>query len=254
MAPIKFEEDMKDRLEKRTITPASKSWDTLSKRLDHEEKKSNKTGFWWLGMAASIIGVLLVSNFFINTKITNSTDSSIAKENTTTDTLKIEVPKQIISTPKQEVIVKIEEQTIKKSRKKTEKKPIESTKYYANVNSKNKVKTIVNKTQVEEPLLVDKSTIQNEPLVAIVENIPDKKNNIETKNNITLDNEINSLLAKATEDIAMQEPKSKSIPIDYNGLLIAVEDDLDKTFRDKMFNAVRKGYETIRESVAERND
>ena len=257
MAPIKFEEDMKDKLEKRTIQPSAKSWATLSQRLDKEEKKSNKKGFWWLGIAASIIGVLLVTNAFLNIESKNNTNTIIVEENTTNDTLKIEVPKQIFSTPKQEVIVKTKKPIIKKPLKKADPKSIERTKYYANntsTNSKNKTKIIVNKAENKALILVDKNNIENETVVFNTENKPDKTNNTEIKNYTVTDNEINALLARATEDIAMQKTKDATIPIDYNGLLTDVEDDLDETFRDKMFKAVKKRYETVRESVAERND
>ena len=74
-------------------------------------------------------------------------------------------------------------------------------------------------------------------------------------NNTTVtDKEINTLLANAKKDIALQKEKKAIIPIDYNGLLIAVEDDLDETFRDKMFNMAKKGYSSLRESIAERNE
>ena len=40
MAPIKFEENIKDKLEKRTLTPSSESWSKLSERLDAEDNSS----------------------------------------------------------------------------------------------------------------------------------------------------------------------------------------------------------------------
>ena len=114
MAPIKYEEDMKNRLEKRTIQPSAKSWDTLSQRLEKEEKKNNKKSFWWLGIAASIIGLLLVSNSFLNSETINNTNSIIVEDNTIIDTIKTEIPKQIISTPKQEIVINTEVKPIKK--------------------------------------------------------------------------------------------------------------------------------------------
>ena len=247
MAPIKFEEDMKDKLEKRTINPSEKSWATLSQRLDNEEKNNNKKGFWWLGIAASIVGVLLVSNFFLNTENTNNQNSIIVEENTTNDTLKIEIPKQIIKTPKQEAIVKTEDITIKNSIKKANQKSIKTSNYIADITSidtNSDSKVLVNKVQIKTPLIKNNSEKQDKTLAI----------NTETKKAIITDNEINLLLAKATKDIAMQKTNSKTIPIDHNGLLLAVEDDLDETFRDKMLKMLKKGYKSVKESVAERND
>ena len=254
MAPIKYEEDIKNRLDKRTIKPSVKSWDTLSQRLDSEEKKNNKKGFWWLGIAASVIGVLLVSNFFLNIETTNNINTVVVEDNTTKTILKIEVPKQIIETPKQETIVDIEENTINKTEIELVKKtPKTSNHLTSNTpkTSNTKEKTRANKIQIKKALITETKTSEEQIIVESSINI---NNTTNPRNSNTTDNEINTLLANATKDIAMQKFKKATVPIDYNGLLLAVEDDLDETFRDKMFKAVKKGYETVRESVAERNE
>ena len=46
MAPIKFEENIKDKLEKRTVMPSEASWSKLSQRLDGEEKRNKRSSFW----------------------------------------------------------------------------------------------------------------------------------------------------------------------------------------------------------------
>ncbi len=61
MAPIKFEEHIKDKLEKRRIEPSDKAWSKLSEKLDEHEGKSNNKMFWWLGIAASLVGVFLIT-------------------------------------------------------------------------------------------------------------------------------------------------------------------------------------------------
>ena len=63
MAPIKFEEQLKDKLEKRSIKPSQDAWNKLSDRLDEAEGKQNNNRFWWLGIAAAIVGVLLAITF-----------------------------------------------------------------------------------------------------------------------------------------------------------------------------------------------
>ena len=63
MAPIKFEEQLKDKLEKRRIKPSDAAWDTLSHRLDQAEGKQKNKGAWWVGIAATLVGVLLTLTF-----------------------------------------------------------------------------------------------------------------------------------------------------------------------------------------------
>ena len=67
MAPIKFEENIKDKLEKRTLSPSSEGWSKLSERLDAEDNKSKKPLFWWISIAAGILIMIAVSIPFFST-------------------------------------------------------------------------------------------------------------------------------------------------------------------------------------------
>lgn len=254
MAPIKFEKDMKDKLEKRTIQPSANAWVSLSQRLDNEEKKNNKKGFWRLGIAASVVGVLLVSNFFLNSKTQNNTNTILVEKNTKIDTLKTEIENKKNNYKTEEVIVDTEESFKTKSRTKPDRKSIKTKNYLVkNTNSKNITTNTAEATNIQtvKSLVIEESTITNkQPLVSIENDTKD----IKTKKQNVLDHEINTLLANATKDITLQKAKKATAPIDYNGLLIAVEVDLDETFREKMFKVVKKGYKTVRESVAERNE
>ncbi|HMB99819.1 MAG TPA: hypothetical protein VKN14_02155, partial [Flavobacteriaceae bacterium] len=61
MAQDNFDENIKDKLENRTIKPTEKAWNKLSEQLDTLGRKKPNTTLWWFGIAASIVGVL----FFI---------------------------------------------------------------------------------------------------------------------------------------------------------------------------------------------
>ena len=81
MAPIKFEEQLKDKLEKRTMSPSEDSWSKLSQRLDDDEQKSKNTIFWWLSIAAGIIIMIAVTvQFFNQPDIENSLPKIVDKE------------------------------------------------------------------------------------------------------------------------------------------------------------------------------
>ncbi|APY01159.1 hypothetical protein [Lacinutrix venerupis] len=233
MAPIKNEEDMKKRLEKRTIQPSAKAWETLSQRLDHEEKKHNKKGLWWLGIAASIVGILLVTNLFFSSK-TNNNNTIIVNQNKTQDTQKIEKQEIERVIPKNEVIVEV-----KRNIKKTNSKNLKVSNELA-INNNSKKTPIKNKETLN-------NLSQNNTIITEIKIPKIKKQPIER-------DEVDMLLAQATESIKSKKTINKNTPIDHNELLIAVEDDLDERFRDKILKTVRKGYQTVKESVAERNE
>jgi len=66
MAPIKFEEQLKEKLDKRTLSPSVNSWSKLGKRLDEEENKSKNSIYLWLSIAAGLLIMLAVSVQFFS--------------------------------------------------------------------------------------------------------------------------------------------------------------------------------------------
>ena len=73
MAPVKFEEQIKNKLEQRAINPKENAWDKLAERLDTQERKKTINPYWWLGIAASVIIILVVNHFVSNNVNSNPT-------------------------------------------------------------------------------------------------------------------------------------------------------------------------------------
>ena len=71
MAPIKFEENLRDKLEARSLQPSVDSWSKLSKRLDKEEKSVRKPWFGWLSIAAGLIIFLAIAIQVFGSKTNN---------------------------------------------------------------------------------------------------------------------------------------------------------------------------------------
>ena len=67
--------------------------------------------------------------------------------------------------------------------------------------------------------------------------------------------EIEALLVAAQKEITMQKLFNDATKtVDADALLRSVEDDLEQSFRDKVFTAIKSGYESVRTAVAERNN
>ena len=64
MAPIKFEEHVKEKLDEREIQPSTGSWDQLDSRLNNSKKSSGNK--WWVSAAAAVIVLLIAGLIFIN--------------------------------------------------------------------------------------------------------------------------------------------------------------------------------------------
>ena len=68
MAPLKFDEHIKDQLKDREIAPSKDAWNTIADRIEMSENQKKKS-FFWYGIAASIVGLLMITAFyFTNTK------------------------------------------------------------------------------------------------------------------------------------------------------------------------------------------
>jgi len=69
------------------------------------------------------------------------------------------------------------------------------------------------------------------------------------------DAEIDSLLKKAQKEILSNRLyNGNTRTVDAKVLLQDVEDDLQQSFRTKVFEALQSGYESVRTAVAQRNN
>ena len=264
MSPIKQEEQMRDQLEKRRLEPSSESWATLSARLDAEQKRKSIFSFWSLnfgiGMAASIVGIALVTIlYFNNNSVENKTPIVVDTE---------------VNTVKANKNQKIEIPTI------NENVAIEELK--SDENSSNEIETKSNSKSIiseKSPILIKKSqnavVAQNEksPSQESLEKIIDNKkstltfeeqkiqdvvaqiNDLKSNGDEVTYAEIESLLKKAQKEILSNRIYNNNTrTVDANALLQDVEDDLQQSFRTKVFEALKTGYESVRTAVAERNN
>ncbi|MEZ4798026.1 MAG: hypothetical protein R2785_12760 [Flavobacteriaceae bacterium] len=265
MAPIKFEEQLKEKLEKRSLQPSKDAWNRLSDRLDKAEGKQSHKGFWWLGIAAAIVGVLLAITFVFksNTNIIEPTIVDTEKENVI-DTEVIE-NKEVLKENSPHVAEqkdKVEPENIQQSDSKT-------------TIDKTPLKTLVNKKQdalikEKEPEITAIAEVNTKDVAkqdsekkAEVLSFEDQKvkdvvaqiQQLQKDNKEVTAEEIDALLEAAQKEITMQKLYDEATnKVDANALLQSVEDDLEQSFRAKVFEAIKSGYESVKTAVAERNN
>lgn len=252
MAPINFEDNIRQKLEKRNIEPSAQAWGKLSQKLDDQEGRSNSKFIWWIGIAASLVGVFLVSTLFFN-----KNESEV-------------VTPEVVVTPNndQEILPEINSESIVS--KKTENGPFvqkENTNepiYYNVVNKEsNKVKKSIQKNTILASNNNVDQTLQEQKINKVLESVNLNKNEESIANSVVenqeyqvmIESEIDLLLKHAKQDLTSKNNKSENIvTVDANSLLEEVETDLDQSFRDKIFETILSGYNTVKTAVAERND
>lgn len=256
MAPIKFEESIKEKLDKRRLQPSKKAWDKLSSRLDAQEEKKNNKPYWWLGIAASIVGILFIVSQFLNN------DNLVDDEH------------KVVTTPKVKIQVennKIVDEEIKMNDfvapNELEKLKVKESQIEM------KTETIIKKNSLKESVAVNSEEKINLPEKDIKANsmevlkeemsFEDQKVNdviaqvqtLKEENKVVTDEDIDRLLHNAQKEIRLNKIVNKTTGVvDANMLLQDVEADLEESFRSKVFEAIKSSYNSVKTAVAQRNN
>ncbi|MDG5489982.1 hypothetical protein [Psychroserpens sp. SPM9] len=273
MAPIKFDNNIKDKLEKRTLQPSNDAWSTLSNQLDTHKKRNSRHLFLYLGIAASIVGVLFVTTVFFNTSEDSTITPQIVDTNLKTQS---ETSEDIISTAQSE-----------NTTANSNSDAIQNKENVASVKSAIPTSSIKNEPKVAQlseekstPLTKKETPINDFKTLEVVANIDTKntsKNEVVATNKLTLeeakvldvvnkikeldldgtaatDQEIEALLKQAEKEILKQRIYDKTTrTVNADALLQDVEEDLERSFRTKVFETLKSSYKTVKTAVAERN-
>lgn len=249
---MKYEEQLKDKLEQRTIQPSANAWQKLSDKLDAETPTKNRKGVWYLGIAASIIGVLLITNVF-NKDNTNIVEPVIVDTNKTDSEI-------IITEDKKEPFNKVEVLASDNDKTETSKKKATNKSVLKQKIDKEQLKLIPNKAEktVIAENIKEPSKETTKPLSFEEQKVKDVVAQIQTlqQTKEVTDAEIDALLHAAQRDIAFKRLYNKGTKtIDANALLLSVEDDIEEqSFRTRVFEMLKTGYNEVKTVVAERNN
>lgn len=256
MAPNNSEESIKNKLEQRTIQPSADAWAKLDSRLDATDKKHKNNTFFWIGLAASIVGLLLIaSQFFNEVPLEKSTPvlvvtPEVKKQNNHTEVAfeEINVEERMNSEEDSTNVL----QTAQVATTPTITSEIKPEVFVAVTN---KVAVAENSFQEQEvqPVELEPQNLSFEEqkiqqVIAQVQILKDHDKTIS-------DADLEALLAQAQQDIIQEKLYRKNTGIvDARTLLQDVEDDLDRTFRDKVFEALKANFNFVKTAVAQRND
>ena len=267
MAPNKFEIYIKNQLKEREIKPSNDAWDKLSKSLDVTEPRSKKRKYLWYGVAASVIGIVLLatqfdkglnlpvetSNGFVNIKA--ATDKVDEKENTTIKTefkeengiVLVKVNQEI--EPGQVVVKEVIEKEVSlfALENKPENKISIDSALGESILPYGRVDVIVLEAisaKFEDNALINIKITQ---VIAHVDSL--EKNNVQ----IT-DSEVDALLRNAQKEILITKKLRENVRIDAMALLTDVEDELDQSLREKLFEKLKIGFLKNRTSVVKRSN
>ncbi len=290
MAPIKFEENIREKLQEREIQPSEGAWKKLEMQLG-ETPQQKKPTYFWMAIAASFIGMLLVGSWFFFKKdtVTNQLvnedqietyQEEIFQEKPNEDIAPILTKEDdaISETEKETSIESLKDETNLVSPKDLKVTPIQKSKSVAlskenpgqeKINHEKSTDQILRERKdAEEAITYQKTDVhkmENEATIAKLEEenfiqqkvdeVLQEVKKIQEKNNTVSMAEVDALLAKAQRDIATKRIlNSNHHKVNAQALLMDVETELERGFRDKVFDALGEGFNKVRTAVAERNN
>ena len=278
MAPLKFEDNIREKLEERAIEPTGNSWEKLASQLDvHEAKKRKKDNkILWYSIAAVLVGVLVITAVWKNRSLSEDPNrieivdrsDEILKKDQTEITLDEQEKKEIIPVEeKKEETVTIEKEkseaiSVKKQGLAVDNKVAEATK-----NNSNKVKDTfekIDQTDLNEQFDTQEAvagTLNEKEILPVDANVIEEKiadvlaqvDELQKDQNEVTEEEINQLLRNAQREITSQRIL-KSNTVSASALLQDVEEEIDETFKQRVFEALKTGFKKVRTAVAEREN
>ncbi|GAA4814356.1 hypothetical protein [Litoribaculum gwangyangense] len=255
MAPLKYEEQLKEKLEKRRMQPMENAWEKLSDRLDNEQKKNTNKSYWWLGLAASLVGIVFIVSQFLNLNVRNKTETEVV---TTPEVEIIEQQETNVMASERETIKPVEDVEVLNKEETIQYSEIKSP-LKINTSSETKVAVSEDARNVEEAILVnEKAEFPNPKLTFEEQKIQDAVAQVQALENedrkLTKTN-IDALLEQAQKEIKLNRLANETTGmVDANRLLQDVEAELDQSFRSKVFEAIKSSYSSVKTAVAQRNN
>lgn len=241
MAPNKIDQQFKHQLETRQLQPSSQAWEKLSDQLESHQKNKKRVFLQWLSVAALLIIALSAGGAFVFKRL-QPADMPVIVD---TPNYNVELSKEIITNTPVESIDAVSSTTTFNDKNTTEdlsfeeKQPL-TTKVETTQITENKETSIEFSQSFEDQKV-------NEVMVSITE--------IQNQNNEVTEQEIELLLKEAQRDILMNKIYNEQTKkVNASALLAQVEGELNQSFRDKVFEALKASFITVKTAVADRKN
>lgn len=227
MEPNKLENSFREQLNKREIQPSEMAWDRLDAMLSVAENKKPKKRTW-MYIAASFLGFMLIGSLFFK-----QSETEIKKDNTVV--LQENIKSQSENTSQEQS------------------SPVSSSTITAVKSDQNAIASILTSSKKGSKTSKENSSISEKGIEEV--QIIEEKMTPDVKPNKYIESE--SLLAEAETKLQTESIKSyvakAGVKVNSKNLLKSVEGELDDTFREKVVRSIGKNYESVKSSLATRN-
>ncbi len=246
MALNKFEKHIQKQLEEREIQPSSDTWLKLNDRLDETViEQPKKRSYFWYAVAACLVGLIIFSAVFFKatTAITESNIQVVEDAKKAIDAVenlqKSEDQRNAVVVVSTEIVPeeKAEDQVAKVNIEVAEKEAYDE-------------QLVAAPNGIQVSLHGSSKEIINTKVLQVLAQVDD----LEQDKAVLTDAEVDSLLRKAQEEILRAKLFRSDHSVDAMALLSEVENELDKSFRDQIFESLKSGFLKARTAFADRNN
>lgn len=257
MEPNKFENHIKEKLKNRKIRPSAGAWGKIQDRLNTSEKPKNNRVLWY-SIAASFVGLLMVSALFFQSN-NNDLDSDIQ----IVDTKKEEsngVRKELPTESEENSNRSVEDPTQKKLAVEENSDPElirlkkEAVQQYGITEKNENTLVATEETEYRELKLNNLIEDSEERIDLKIAKVLAQVDLLEQNDETVTDAEIDSLLRAAQRELFIENMYKSGGSVDAMALLNEVEDELDQSFRNQIFEKLKSGFVKVRTAVADRNN
>ena len=233
MAPVEFEKKIKEKLEERRIDPSDKSWNRIASQLNAPVRQ--KPGFRPYAIAAALAVLFFSGLWIVRQTGIDQLDGDAIVEQDVMPVLEEDQPVQNSSEP---VLASEDvEETVPET---PDVRVTEEALAQADQG--------IEDTQFSSP--EDMDPLINEKLLEVVEQVRLLEEN---KDSVT-DAEVDLLLKQARKELLAETSFRNKNTVNHQALLTGVETEIDKSFRDQVFEKLKLGFVKVRTAVASRND
>lgn len=232
--------NIQEQLRARELKPSDNSWEVLEARLDqHQKKGSNKRVLWFAAASVAALVVLMISIFK-----NDINEPAIPKERTveTTEEQAAPVSNPVLDNKKNEsemIAMPVEVEEVKEEVTPSLKRQEEFI--ASNVNLNKELHTDGSEEKVDDQLQME------QPFLAISEGVK------AMDSNQVSDAELEGLLKDAQISMTMRKQREKR-KADADWLLVEVEMELDKNFKDKVFDAIKDAVSNPKNTITKRDN
>jgi hypothetical protein len=227
-----FESQIKQKLENNSIQPSSAAWDKLEGMLDNADKIKDKRNYGWIYIAASFVGLLIISSVFFNQTMPNNINKSnpvVLDQDQINTSLEKSNEEEALSQNENSAIV-ANEHILEKGINKKVPNHLKEKEVVISINNDKVVNVVSPATKVSEAISKNKYMSAENLLAAV----SDTKVEVKTANKSF-------------------KKGSVGTSVDPNSLLSSVEEELNQSYKESALEKLNKKFNAVKTALVNRN-